>query len=305
MTQFPPYLKKGDTIGIMCPAGYLPKIKTDACVKTLKQWGYKVVLGKTVGGNSANYLSAPDNVRLKELQEMLDNKKIKAILFGRGGYGTSRIIDKIDYSSFLKKPKWLIGFSDITVLHNHLLSNFNIASLHAPMTSAFLEGGEKSESVQSLQKILRGEALTYLTKNHPFNKKGKAKGELVGGNLTLLCNIIGTPSDCSTKKRILFIEDIGEHYYSIDRMMTQLLRSDKLDKIKGLIVGGFTEMKDTSRPFGKNAEEIIRDIIAPYNIPVAYGFPVSHDKENVALKIGSSYQMEVNNKGCVLEEKKK
>lgn len=302
MTTLPPYLKKGDTIGIMCPAGYMERKKTTACVQRLKTWGYKVILGKTVGGSSSHYFSAPDNKRLEELQSMMDNSVIKAILFARGGYGTSKIIDQLDFSGFIKRPKWIIGFSDITALHNHLLSNYKTASLHAPMAGAFLPENTCELSLTSLKQVLSGEPIKYEVSHHPFNMNGRVKGELIGGNLTLLTHIIGTPSDVSAKGKILFVEDVGEYTYNIDRMMTQLKRSGKLGILKGMIVGGFTDMKDTVRPFGKTAEEIIRDIMTPYAIPVAFGFPVSHAKKNAALKIGVPYQLSVTEGGTCLEE---
>jgi len=298
----PPYLKKGDTIGITCPAGYMEKEKAQTCITTLQQWGYEVMIGKTLGNNSKNYFSGTDEERLNELQAMLDDDRIKAILCGRGGYGVGRIIDKIDFKQFKRKPKWVIGFSDITVLHCHLNSKLKIASLHAPMAAAFNNDGFKNEYVLSLQKALTGKKISYQTTIHPFNKQGIAKGELVGGNLALLANVIGTPSDINTKNKILFIEDTGEYIYNVDRMFYQLKRSGKLENLSGLIIGGFTDTKDTTRPFGKTVYEVINDIVNEYNFPVSFNFPVSHEKENYTLKVGVNYQLEVGRKKVMLKE---
>jgi muramoyltetrapeptide carboxypeptidase len=302
MIKIPPYLKKGDTIGITCPAGYMAAEKAQTCITILQQWGYQVMVGKTLGSNSSNYFSATDEVRRDELQAMLDDKTINAILCGRGGYGVGRIIEQLDFTRFKKNPKWLIGFSDITVLHSHIYSNLKIASLHAPMAAAFNDGAYKNEFVQSLQKAIAGKKAAYKSAAHPFNKTGTVSGELVGGNLSLLAHLTGTSSDINTKNKILFIEDIGEYIYSIDRMLYQLKRSGKLDNLAGLIIGGFTDMKDTERPFGKTVYEVIQEIIAGYNYPVCFDFPVSHEKENYALKVGGTYELTISTKKVTLKE---
>jgi muramoyltetrapeptide carboxypeptidase len=302
MIKIPPYLKKGDTIGITCPAGYMAKEKAQTCIDTLQQWGYQVMVGNTLGSNSANYFSGTDEERLNELQAMLDDDSINAILCGRGGYGTSRIIDRLDFKKFKRKPKWIIGFSDITVLHNHIFSNYKTASIHAPMASAFNDGGAKNEYVQSLKKMLTGKRNKYSCAPHPNNQQGKATGELVGGNLSLLAHLTGTPSDINPKNKLLFIEDIGEYIYNIDRMLYQLKRSGKLDNLAGLIIGGFTDMKDTDRPFGKNMDEVLHDIVKEYAYPVCFHFPVSHGTENYALKIGGTYQLNVGRTKVQLSE---
>ncbi len=291
MIKIPPYLKKGDTIGITCPAGFMAAAKAQTCIDTLQRWGYQVMVGKTLGSNSTNYFSSTDEERRDELQAMLDDKSIHAILCGRGGYGAGRIIDQLDFTKFKKNPKWIIGFSDITVLHSHIYSNLKIATLHAAMAAAFNEG--ENEFIQSLQKALTGKKVKYKCAVHPFNKPGTASGDLVGGNLSLLAHLTGTVSDINTKNKILFIEDVGEYIYNVDRMMYQLKRSGKLKIIAGLIVGKFSEMKDTERPFGQTAEEVIRDAVKEYDYPVCFNFPVSHEKENYALKIGVKYKLTV------------
>jgi muramoyltetrapeptide carboxypeptidase len=300
--KIPPYLKKGDTIGITCPAGYMAAEKAATCITVLQQWGYEVMVGKTLGSASPNYFSATDEERRDELQAMLDDKNILAILCGRGGYGVGRIIDQLDFTAFKKNPKWLIGFSDITVLHSHIYSNLKIASLHAPMAAAFNDGEYTNEFIQSLQKTIAGKKSKYSCAAHTFNKQGTVTGALVGGNLSLLAHLTGTASDINTKNKILFIEDIGEYIYSTDRMLYQLKRSGKLDQLAGLIIGGFTDMKDTERPFGKTVYEAIKDIIAEYDYPVCFGFPVSHGKENYALKVGVQYQLKINKNKTYLSE---
>jgi muramoyltetrapeptide carboxypeptidase len=293
MIKIPPYLKKGDTIGITCPAGFMAKEKAQTCIDTLQQWGYQVMVGKTLGSNSPNYFSGTDEERLNELQAMLDDDSINAILCGRGGYGAGRIIDQLDFKKFKRKPKWIIGYSDITVLHSHIFSTCKIASIHASMASAFNDGGAGNEYVLSLKKILAGKKSNYSCTPQPYNKTGTATGELVGGNLSLLAHLTGTPSDINTKNKLLFIEDVGEYIYGVDRMLYQLKRSGKLASLAGLIVGGFTDMKDTDRPFGKGIDEVVNDIVKDYHYPVCFHFPVSHSAENYALKIGAVYTLTV------------
>ena len=302
MALIPPYLKKGDTIGIVCPAGYMPLEKAQACIDTLQQWGYQVKKGATMGGSSPDYFSGTDAERLADLQQMLDDKKIKAILCGRGGYGTGRIIEQIDFSRFRKHPKWIIGFSDITVLHMHLWSNYSISSLHAPMAAAFNDGEASNKYIRSLRNALAGKKTLYSCAPHPFNHPGKASGRLIGGNLCLLVHLVGTSSEYKTKGKILFMEDVGEYLYSADRLLYQLKRSGKLSHLAGLVIGGFTDSKDTERPFGKSAYEMIHDLVKEYNYPICFDFPVSHNKENYALKIGVKYSLKVGKGKVVLGE---
>ncbi len=297
----PPYLKKGDTIGIVCPAGFMEKSKVETCIETLKSWGYKVVIGKTVG-NQFNYFSGSDKERLTDLQTMLDDKNINAILCGRGGYGLSRIIDSIDFRAFKKNPKWLIGYSDITLLHSHINNQLKTATIHSPMAAAFNDDGYKNEFVLSLQKAIKGNKANYSCNTNSFNKTGKTTAELVGGNLCMIAHAVGTKSYYNTKNKILFIEDIGEYIYNIDRMLIQLKRSGLLENLVGLIVGGFTDLKDTTTPFGKSAYEIIKEHTNEYNYPVCYNFPVGHQTKNLALKIGVQYTLNVDAKKVSLKE---
>ena len=280
--SYPQPLHPGDTIAIVCPAGYMPAEKAAACIRTLKKWG--------------------DEERLADLQGKLDDPSVKAILFGRGGYGTTRILDQIDWRRFLKNPKWIIGFSDITILHGHMHEQLKIASIHGPMSGAFNEDDGINRFTLSLKDSLEGKPVHYNARHHSFNYTGKATAQVVGGNLCLMAHAIGTNAAYHTKGKILFIEDIGEQLYNIDRMMLQLKRAGTLDKLKGLIVGGFSDCKDTERPFGKNAYEIIAEHVKEYKYPKAFGFPISHEKENVAIIIGKKYSLEVRTDGTVLSD---
>ena len=303
MILIPPYLQEGDTIGIVCPAGYMPYAKAETCINTLQQWGFKVKVGKTLG-NQFNYFSGTDAERLIDLQQMLDDVEVKAILCARGGYGLSRIIDDIDFKQFKESPKWIIGYSDITALHAHIYTKYKIASLHSPMAAAFNNSGGENEFVQSLRKAITGELYCYSCDKHLLNREGMAEGELIGGNLSLIVHLIGTVSDFDTTNKILFLEDVGEYLYNIDRMLMQLKRAGKLEKLSALIVGGFTELKDTTIPFGQNIYDLIFDKVKEYNYPVCFDFPVSHTDKNHALKIGVKHQLSVSEKKVMLKELK-
>lgn len=298
MTQFPPSLKKGDTIALVCIAGYMAADKTDQCIKTLKKWGYKVKKGKTIGGKSKTYFSGTDQERLRDLQSFLDDESVAAVLCARGGYGTTRILDDINWKKFKKKPKWIIGFSDITILHGFMLKQLKTASIHGPMANAFNQEFAENPSTLSLKDCLEGKSHSYLTPHHQYNRFGKAKAMLVGGNLCMLAHATGSNAELNTDGEILFLEDVGEQLYNIDRMMLQLKRAGKLTNLKGLIVGGFSDTKDTERAFGKTAYEIIYEAVKEYDYPTCYGFPVSHEEANVALVHGGKYVFVVNEDGA-------
>lgn len=297
----PPYLEKGDTIGLVCPAGYMPAEKYQACINTLQQWGYTVRTGATPG-QQFHYFSGTDEERLQDLQQMLDDTSVKAILCARGGYGLSRIIDEISFKKFEKHPKWIIGFSDITILHAHIFQQYRIATLHAPMAGAFNDGEYKNKYVQSLKQALAGKPIQYSVKNNKHNRAGECEGRLVGGNLALVAHLIGSASSFNTKNKILFLEDVGEYLYNIDRMMIQLKRAGMLDKLAGLIFGGFTDLKDTTTPFGQDIHGILQYHVKDYDYPVCYDFPVSHEKENYAMKIGVRYSLAVSAASVKLTE---
>jgi muramoyltetrapeptide carboxypeptidase len=302
MIIIPPYLQPGDTIAIVCPAGFMALEKAQTCIGTLQLWGYRVRVGATVGGDSETYFAGTDEQRLADLQQALDDPAVKAILCGRGGYGLSRIIDRIDFTRFRKAPKWVIGFSDVTVLHAQLFTQYDTATLHSPMAGAFNDGGVTGEGVLSLRRALSGEPAAYTCAPHPYNRHGRATAPLVGGNLSILAHLTGSPAEIDTRGKLLFLEDVGEYLYNIDRMLLQLKRSGKLEGLAGLLVGGFTELKDTTRPFGATMEQIVRDTVSEYDYPVCFGFPVSHGQDNVALKIGVTHNLVVSDEPTLLVE---
>lgn len=288
----PPFLNAGDKIGITCPAGAVNLEEMQAMFETLKSWGFEVVVGKTVGTQYYKF-SAKDDERFSELQEMLDDVAIKAICFGRGGYGLVRIIDRLDFSKFKQSPKWLVGYSDITCLHSHVNTQFNIATLHAHMGAGYRPENYDSLSTASIYNALIGKSIGFEIEPHELNRPGSAEGILCGGNLALLSDLIGTPSDIDTNGKILVIEDIAEYKYNIDRMMWQLLRAGKLTHLAGLVVGAFTDTQDNEIPFGMSEYEIVWEKVKDFRYPLVFGCKVGHQSENYALKLGSQYRLEV------------
>lgn len=286
---FPPNLKKGDTVAIVATARKNIEDNLKPAISWLKNWGLEVVVGSTIGLDN-NQLAGTDEQRAADFQEQLDNPNIKAIWCVRGGYGTVRMIDLLDFTKFKQSPKWIVGFSDVTILHSHL-NTMGFASIHGIMP---VSSKASEEAKETLRKALFGEPIEYTVPCEFMNKYGTAKGELVGGNLSILYSLFGSPSaiDCSDK--ILFIEDLDEYLYHIDRMMMNLKRNGCLESLKGIIVGGMTKMKDNEIPWGKNALEIIQDVTKNYNIPVIYNFPAGHMADNRALIFGKQVTMEVN-----------
>ncbi len=297
----PPYLKSGDTIAITCPSGYIPAEKIFFARDVLQGWGFNVALGNTVGQEHF-YFADTDENRKADLQTFLDDASVNAILMGRGGYGMSRIIDDLNFNRFLQKPKWICGFSDITVMHSHIQGQFDIATLHSPMCGAFKPETIGLPHLLSLKAALSGDTIIYSELQHECNIDGEAEATLVGGNLAMLAHLTGSCSQINTKEKILFIEDIGEHLYNIDRMLYNLKRSGQINEIAGLVCGGFTDMLDTERPFGQNIYDIILDKVAELDIPVAFGFPIGHDDINYALKLGAPFRLEVKDKIAKLTE---
>ena len=300
----PAFLKKGSVIGITCPSGYVSPERVAYAVTVLEKWGFKVKKGKTIG-TEHNYFSGTDSERLADIQAMLDDAEVEAVVMGRGGYGMSRIIDNIDFSRFLNKPKWICGFSDITVLHSHLESRFFIPSLHSPMCGAFKPETEHEGYLHTFYAALTGESIMYHINDMPHNRHGVTEAPLTGGNLSLITHLMGSASEVNTEEKILFLEDIGEHLYKIDRMMLTLKRAGKLDHLKGLILGGFTEMEDTERPFGQTIEEIIWDKVKEYDYPVCFNFPCGHQDVNYTLTLGAVHKLAVSDNGVILELKRK
>ena len=295
----PEFLKKGDTVGITATARKIDLENLAPAIQLLESWGLKVVIGRTIG-KEENQLAGPDWLRATDFQEMLDNPNIKAIWGAKGGYGTVRIIDKIDFTNFKKKPKWVVGFSDMTILHSHI-NNMGIGTLHAMM--ALSTKTAAPESSESLRKALFGEKLEYRVPCHNFNREGKAEGELVGGNLSVLFSLMGSKSEINYNGKILFIEDLDEYLYHIDRMMMNLKRNGYFDGLKGMVIGGMTSMNDNEIPWGKDALEIIQDVTKGFSFPVVYNFPAGHLKDNRALILGKKVTLEVNDKETILQFK--
>ncbi len=285
----PPALQPGDKVAITCPAKKLPHPIPEA-VALLESWGLQVVLGETVDA-SWNQFAGTDELRARDFQQFLDDDSISAIFAARGGYGTIRIIDRLDFTRFNVHPKWVVGFSDITVLHSHIFANFGLPSIHGQMPMTVPDASKPS--LESLRKALFGEPLQYRYTTTIPNRPGKAEGILLGGNLTLVMMMEGSLSEADLDGAILFLEDVGEYLYSIDRMMRHLFRAGKLSKLKGLIVGGFTGMKEQDIPFGQSAEQIIAEVVQAYDYPVAYQFPAGHIDDNRALVLGTQVVMDV------------
>lgn len=288
----PEFLQKGDTIGILATARKADLASLQPAIKLLESWGLHVVIGKTIG-KEENQLAGPDWLRASDFQEMIDNPKIKAIWAAKGGYGTVRIIDRIDFTNFKKKPKWICGFSDMTVLHSHI-NNMGIETIHSFM--ALNAGTANPEVLASFHKALFGEKLSYKIAPHNYNINGTAKGEIVGGNLSVLYSIIGSKSEVDYKGKILFIEDLDEYLYHIDRMMMNLKRNGYFDGVKAVIVGGMTSMNDNEIPWGKDALQIIQDVLKDYKFPIIYNFPAGHIKDNRTLILGKVVSIDVSEK---------
>lgn len=296
--HIPKPLKAGDKIGLISTARKISQAELNLAIATLKQWGLEPVLGKNIFLEHHQF-AGTDLERTADLQEMLDRKDINAVLCVRGGYGTVRIIDQLNFEQFKKHPKWLAGFSDVTVLHSHL-NNLNIASLHSSMPISF--NTNTDEAIQSLKNALFGEPLNIVCKAHPLNRCGECQAEVVGGNLSILYSLMGSPSEINTKGKILFLEDLDEYLYHIDRMMMNLKRSGKLSQLKGLIVGGMNKMNDNNVPYGKSAEEIILEAVSEFNYPLCFDFPAGHISDNRALILGQKARLEVKEKTTLIYE---
>ncbi|MHA6246850.1 S66 peptidase family protein [Pontibacter sp. CAU 1760] len=292
-----PSLQPGDRIAIISTARKIAPADIEVAVRTFERWGLEVVLGQTIGA-SYNQFAGNDALRLQDLQQTLDDPDIKAVVCARGGYGTTRIIDQVDFTRFRRHPKWLVGFSDVTALHSHI-HTLGLESLHAIMPVLFPKEGTTA-SIETLRKALFGEELAYTAAPHPFNRTGSGQGQLVGGNLSMLHTLTGTRSDISTAGKILFLEDLDEYLYHIDRMLVHLDRSGKLEQLAGLVIGDMSDMNDNAIPFGKTAYEIILEHTGKYNFPVCYGFPVGHEPHNLALICGRMAKLDVTLDGVQL-----
>jgi muramoyltetrapeptide carboxypeptidase len=290
--KIPPSLKKGDTIAILATARKNIDDNLQPAIDLLKSWGLNVGIGKTIGLDN-NQLAGTDAQRAADLQQQMDNPNIKAIWCVKGGYGTVRIIDLLDFTKFKQNPKWIFGFSDVTILHSYL-NKLNIASIHGAMPITVAKA--TPETIETLRKALFGESLNYKIPFDAANKLGTAKGEIVGGNLSILYSLMGSNAQIDCKGKILFIEDIDEYLYHIDRMMMSLKRCGCFNDLKGLVVGGMTKMRDNEIPWGKNANEIIADVTKGYSFPILYNFPAGHFRDNRALIFGKQVSIDLNAK---------
>jgi muramoyltetrapeptide carboxypeptidase len=286
----PPYLKPGDMLGITCPAGSIEPKDARYTEVMVAKWGFKTRVGSTVGKHWQRF-AGTDMERAADFQRMIDDPYIRAIIFGRGGYGVIRMMDYINWDNFKKHPKWLVGFSDITALHCHVNRNFSIPTIHARMAGGF--NAVEDESEISLRDILSGKQVDYRWKAHPLNRAGKATGMLVGGNLSMIYAMQASQSELDTTQKILFLEDVSEYKYTIDRMLMNLKRSGKLHNLAGLIIGGFTGIKEEEVDgfFSMSLEEIILEKVKEFSCPVSFGFPAGHQKPNLAIKLGMHYTL--------------
>jgi muramoyltetrapeptide carboxypeptidase len=303
----PRYLKPGDTIGITCPAGFITLPEIQPAMLQMVEWGFNIKIGDTVGKRDFTF-GGTDEERARDFQQMIDDPKVKAIMCARGGYGFVRIIDKLNFTKLVAHPKWIIGFSDVTVLHCHLNRNYGIASIHSKMCNSFPDDWNKAEPIQietilSIKQALTGQKMKYTVPVNLHNKPGKAEGALIGGNLKLIETLAGTRSDLRTTNKILFVEDTGEYLYSIDRMFWNLKRTGKLEKLAGLIIGGFKiKPDDPGEEFGRTIQDIVLEKVKEYHYPVCFDFPVGHQRNNYALKCGVIHRLTVSNEEVMLRE---
>lgn len=296
--NIPPSLKSGDVIGITSPAGYITLEELQPAIREMESWGFKVRIGNTIGKRDFSF-GGTDMERANDFQQMLDDPTVKAIMCARGGYGSVRIIDRLNFSKFQVRPKWVIGFSDITVLHCHINSNYNVATIHSKMCNSFPEDWAKAEQVQrdsilSIKDALTGVKMKYAVPANERNRKGIAEATLVGGNLKTIETLEATKSEIKTAGKFLFVEDTGEYLYSIDRMFWNLKRTGKLSRLKGLIIGSFRiKPDDPGEEFGRTLHDIVWEKVKEYDYPVCFDFPVGHQKDNVALKCGVTHRLSV------------
>lgn len=288
---FPPKLNRGDYVAVVAPSGIVSKQVLDNAKALLAGWGLKVIVAPHADG-SYHFFSGTKEERLSDINKAISDNNIKAIFCARGGYGSIHLVEEINWHILHKHPKWVIGFSDITVLHSKLLE-IGVASIHGPMPKTFPQVGEKSKDVESLKALLMDDFSTVKAEAHYLNIKGTAKGVLFGGNLSILYSLLGTPLKFKPEGKILFIEDLCEQYYHLDRMLNSFKLSGVFSKISGLIVGQFTDMKDSMPSYGKNTREIVSNIISSYKIPVAYNFPVGHGDVNCPLVLGANVELTV------------
>lgn len=296
----PPFLKPGSKICIVSPAGKVKEEFVLPAVEWLQNQGYKVELGKHIFARHFQF-AGTDEQRLDDLQTALDDTDCSTIICSRGGYGTVRIINQLDFARFIKSPKWLVGYSDITILHS-CLNNLGVPTIHGVMPKNFFDDvGNPTENLISLMNLLEGRPVNYSILSTKFNRTGNVSAELAGGNLSIISSMTGTKCDLDTTGKILFLEDIDEFLYHSDRMIHQLKLAGKLDNLAGLVLGDFTEMKDNESPFGKTIHEIILEAVKEYDYPVCFGFPAGHNKKNLALAFGKRWELNVSENKTTLK----
>lgn len=294
----PANLSQGDKIGILSTARKISSQELAPAIEKIKAFGFKAIIGENIDKEDHQFAGS-EELRAQSFNSFLRDNSIKAILCARGGYGSGQLLDKIDFDMLKENPKWIIGYSDITALHLHLNSNVKVQSLHASMPINFATN--TPEALSSLFSTIQGEKQTYHFPNHPFNKQGNVTGELIGGNLSVIYSLQGTLAAIDCKDKILFLEDLDEYLYHIDRIMLNLKLSGKLEHLSGLIIGGMTDMNDNTIPFGKTAIEIIRDYCEPYTFPIAYNFPAGHLDDNRALIMGGEVELNISNSESTLK----
>ncbi len=298
-TAIPPLIKKGALFGLVSPAGKIEAKAVENAEHFLNSQGFRSIRAKYATGEYYQF-AGTDEQRAEDLQTFIDHPELDVIWCCRGGYGSSRIIQQLDFSRMPAKPKWLVGFSDITVFHAALQNNFNVASVHGPMPVNIKPETDTQQDFLHLLDLLQGHDVTYRTTPHPLNRFGTAGGQLTGGNLSLLCMLSGTKYQFEPHGKILFIEEVGEKLYHLDRMMQNLKMAGKLEGLAGLIVGQLTEMNDNPTPFGKSANEIIREAVEHYDYPVLFNFPSGHAPVNEPLLMGAQTHLQVNEEGGML-----
>ncbi|SEV97448.1 muramoyltetrapeptide carboxypeptidase [Chitinophaga sp. YR573] len=304
----PPYLQPGDIIGITAPAGHITLEEITPAIRIMESWGFKIHVGSTVNKRDFSF-GGTDAERQQDLQAMLDDPSIKAIMCARGGYGSARIIDQLNFFNFAQHPKWVIGFSDITVLHCHINRLYGIATLHSKMCNSFPDDFSKAEpivqeTILSIKQALTGQRMLYSLPADTHNRIGTASGILIGGNLSMIQSIAATNSEPDTIGKILFLEEVGEYMYTLDRMLNNLQRSHKLDNLAGLIIGGFNRLKpdDPGEEFGRTVVDIVMEKVKDFKYPVCFNFPVGHQKNNYALKCGIMHKLDVQKDNVILSE---
>ena len=298
----PPYLKMGDTVALTAPARAITPDEITITLQWLKDEGFNSIFTSALF-EKENQFAGSDTVRAADFQAHLNNPDVKAIICARGGYGAMRLLDKLDFAPLQQSPKWICGYSDITVLHSHIHAQLDMATLHCTMPINITVDTWHNQAARTLLHALRGEKLEYIIDNHPFNRIEETEAVLVGGNLSILYSLLESSASLDTTDKILLIEDVGEYLYHIDRMILSLKRAGKLQHIKGLLVGGFSDMNDNAVPYGQTAEEIIAEQCADYDFPIIFGVPTGHIADNRAFKLGMNCKIQIFENKVIISQK--